>query len=424
MTLNEIIKVLNGKTSLNSDEIVKSIKIDSRLIETGDIFIAIKGNNYNGEDFIEEAIGRGAIACITESNLNDKCIIVDSTIDSLFCLGNYIRNMYNIPLIAITGSNGKTTTKELLYDVLSIKYKVLKNDESKNNIIGVSNTLFKLDNSYDIILMEFGTNHIGEISKLRDMCNPNLALITNIGTNHIGYFKNKKNIFKEKISIIEDKKDLIVNGDDKYLNRLKCYKCGIGKNNNLKAYNIKTYIDHITFNIYLDKEYEVVFNNPGIHFVNNILLVIEVGLRYNVDILDIIKCISEYKLIHMRMNLEYINDNILINDCYNSSYESVVAGINYLMNIKEEKLLLIGDILELGRYSKYIHKKINKQIKKLNNYKVITVGKYSKYIDGRHYNNVDELIKYNNIYCKYIYVKGSRKINLDKYIEYIKKKEH
>ena len=426
MTLNEVIKVICGKTNLNSNELINDIKTDTRIINEGDIFIAIKGKNYDGHDFRDEAIKKGAKACIVEYGNNDKCIYVDSTIESLFLLGNYIRNKYNIPLIAITGSNGKTTTKDLLYHVLSSKYNVLKNDGSKNNIIGVSNTLFKLNDSYDIVVMELGTNHLGEISYLSKMCNPTLGLITNIGSSHLEYFKTRKNIFKEKTTIIDGmyNKKLIVNGDDKYLKKLKCYKCGIKKNNNLKAYNIESYIDHIEFNIYLDKEYKIVFNNPGEHFVNNILLVIETCLDYNIDINDIISNINSFSLTNMRMNIIRIGSNVIINDCYNSSLESICAGINYLKNINQDKLLIIGDILELGKYSKKIHKKINKKLKKLNNKKILTVGKYSKYITGINFSNVEELINYlenNKINNTYIYIKGSRRMNLDKVVEYLTK---
>jgi len=426
MTLNELIKVINGISNINSDELIKEIKTDTRKIKEGDIFIALKGKNYNGEDFIDEAIKKGAIACVVQKSINDKCIEVKDTIETLFLLGNYIRKQYNIPLIAITGSNGKTTTKDLLSYVLSSKYNVLKNDGSKNNIIGVSDTLFKLNKDYEFIVMELGTNHLGEINYLSKMCEPNLGIITNIGSSHLEYFKTRRNIFKEKISVINGMNsiNLIVNGDDKYLKKIKCFKCGLNNSNNLKAYNIKEYIDHTTFNIYLDKEYKVVFNNPGIHFIIDILLVIKCALDYKIDIKTIIERISSFKLTNKRMNIINIKDNIIINDCYNSSYESFNAGINYLKQIKNKKILIIGDILELGIYSKKIHKKLNKKIKNLNNKEVYTVGKYSKYIKGIHFNDVDEFIEYikeKEISESYIYVKGSRKINLDKFIDFILK---
>lgn len=427
MTLNEFIKVIKGISSINSEDLIKEIKTDTRKINKGDIFIALRGKNYNGEDFIDEALRKGAIACVVENSINDKCIEVKDTIKSLFLLGNYIRNKYHIPLIAITGSNGKTTTKDLLSYILSSKYNVLKNEGSKNNIIGVSDTLFKLNETHEIIVMELGTNHLGEISYLSKMCNPNLGIITNIGSSHLEYFKKRINIFKEKISIVDgmNNKKLIVNGDDKYLKKLNYFKCGINKNNNLRAYNIKEYIDYIEFNIYLDKEYKIVFNNPGIHFINDILLAIKVSLDYKIDIETIIDRINNFKLTNKRMNIIKLKNNILINDCYNASLESVKGGINYLKKIESKKVLIIGDILELGKHSKKIHKKINKEVRKIKNKEVLTVGKYSKYIKGINFNDVDELIEYiklNNISNSYIYVKGSRRMNLDKVVDYIQKR--
>ena len=208
MYLSEIIKIVDGKSSINEDIKINGIKTDTRKICEGDIFIALKGPKYDGHDYVLDAFSNGAIACITEKSINEKCIIVDDTYKSLYKIGKYIKEKYNIPLIAITGSNGKTTTKELLYHILSSKYKVLKNDSNKNNIIGVSETLFKLDETYELIIMELGTNHMGEIDVLSRMCNPDLSIITNIGTSHIGNFKSRKNIFKEKYSVVNGMKNI------------------------------------------------------------------------------------------------------------------------------------------------------------------------------------------------------------------------
>lgn len=422
MTLGEIKKIINGECSVNNNQKIRKIKTDSRIIKKGDLFIALKGKKYDGNDYIEDAIKKGAY-CITNKE-NKNCIKVNDTRDALYKLSNYIRNKYDMPLIAITGSNGKTTTKELIYHILSSKYNVLKNDKSENNIYGVSNTLFKLNEKHNLIVMELGSNHMGEINELSNMCNPTLGVITNIGSSHLEYFKTRKNIFKEKYSVISGMKDinLIVNGDDKYLKRLNCYKCGINYNNDLIAYNIYESFEFISFSIYLDKEYKVLFNNPGKHFINDILLAIKVCLNFNIDIKTIIEKIKDFKLSDKRMNLIKTGSNYIINDCYNSSYESLCAGIEILKNIHENKILIIGDILELGKYSKKIHKKINKKISELDNYIVYTVGNFSKYINGLNFKDSEELIeylKYENINNSYIYVKGSRRMYLEKVVEYL-----
>lgn len=426
MTLNELIKVINGYSNINSEEVINRIKTDSRNINKRDIFIALKGNKYDGHSYIDEAINNGAIACIVEEKINNKCIKVENTKESLALIGNYIRKQNNIPVIAITGSNGKTTTKELIVHILKSKYNVLYNKDNENNIIGVSNVLFNLNKNHDIVVVELGSNHIGEISILSKMCNPTTSIITNIGSSHLEYFKTKKNIFKEKLSIIDgmNNTQVIVNGDDKYLEKLNYCKCGLNKNNDLTAYNIYEDLEYISFNIFVDKEYNVIFNNPGKHFINDILLAIKVCLDYGIDINTIVERIGSYKLIDKRMNVIKLKNNVLINDCYNSSFESLKAGINYMKKISNNKIFIIGDMLELGKYSKGIHKKVNGLLKNIDNKEVYTIGKHSKNIKGVNFNDVDEFInylkkkKFNN---NYIYIKGSRKINLDKVVEYIKK---
>ena len=419
MTVSEILNSLGVESSDN--RLINSIKIDSRKIEKNDIFIAIRGKNYDGNDYIDEALIKGAILCITELE-HAYSIKVDSTIDALYKIGKYIKEKYNIPLIAITGSNGKTTTKEILSTIFSTKYKVLKNISNHNNIIGITETLFKLDNSYDLIVMELGSNNIGEISYLSKLCSPDLSIITNIGTSHLEYFKTQKAIFKEKYSIIDGMKipRLIVNGDSKYLSKLKKYKCGIKKYNDLHAYNINLYDDYLTFNIFIDKEYIIKLNTPCKHFINDALLAIKASLDYGIKIDIIIDCLNNFKFLDKRFQIEKYNNITIINDCYNSSYESIMGGINYLKRLKGKKLLIIGDILELGKYSKMIHKKINFKLKFIHNKDIITIGKYSKYIKGKHYDNSKQVLDNLNINnYNYIYIKGSRKMNLDIIYEYI-----
>lgn len=418
MTIGEIINTLGIESSDNRT--FNSIKTDTRKLEKNDIFIAIKGKNYDGNDFLDEALSKGAIMCISEVE-HENSIKVENTIDSLFRIGKYIKNKYNIPLIAITGSSGKTTTKEMLYHILSSKYKVLKNEGNNNNIFGVTETLFKLNDSYNMIVMELGSNKIGEISYLSKLCNPDLSIITNIGTSHLEYFKNRKEIFKEKYSIIDGMSipKLIVNGDSKYLRDLKKYKCGLRLYNDLFAYNISLYDDYLTFNIFLDKEYLVKLNTPCKHFINDALLAIKASLDYDIDISTIIDRLKSFNMLEKRFKIEKIKGITIINDCYNSSYESVVGGINYLKRLKGKKLLILGDILELGKYSKLIHKKINLRLKLLRNKDTITIGKYSKYIKGKHYDSSKEVNNIDISNYDYIYIKGSRRVNLDRIYEYI-----
>lgn len=427
MYLDELVNIIGGKTKLSINNKIHKISIDTRNLKKNDVFIALKGKKYDGHNFIEEARKKGCIACIVDNDIDDeKCIKVNNTYDTLFDIGNYIRNKHSIPLIAITGSNGKTTTKELLVHILKAKYNILYNKYNNNNLIGIFNTLINLNKKHDIIVMELGSNHLGEISVLSKLCNPNVGIITNIGSSHLKYFKTRKNIFKEKLSVLDGmkQKKLIINGDDKYLKKLDFFKCGTKENNDLIAYNIEEKISSISFYIKLDKEYKINFNNPGKHFVTDILLVIKICLEYNISIKTIIKRISSFKNINNRMNILKIKNNTIVDDTYNASLESIKAGINYMKKIPDNKVFIIGEILELGKYKKNIHKKINNDLKNINNKEVYTVGNIKKYIDGKNFKDVNCLIEYlnnNKINNKYIYIKGSRKVKLDRIVEYLKK---
>ena len=426
MDLNNIISIVNGKC-INSfkNNKIHNIITDSRKIKKHDLFIALKGNKYNGHDYINNIKCSGIIIDENTDIITDIPVIkVDSTIDSLFLLGKYFRNLYNIPLIGITGSNGKTTTKELISYILESKYNVLKNKDNHNNLIGVSETLFRLNKKTDIVVMEMGMNHSGEISKLSCMCMPNTGVITNIGSSHIGLLKSKRNIYKAKLEIKDGLSgSLIVNGDDKYLKKIKnSFKCGRGYYNDLIAYNIYSNNELLEFSIFLDKEYRIIFNNPGIHFISDIMVSIKVCLMYDIDINTIIDRINSFKMVDNRMNIKHYKNITIINDSYNANYESMVGGLNYLKNITNDKIIILGDMLELGKHSFKYHYKLNFILNKIDNKTVLTVGKYSKYIKGIHFNNNKELISYlstidlNN---KYIYLKGSHGMHLEEVKDYL-----
>lgn len=398
MKLSEINNTLKGK--INKDASFNKIKMNSKDITTNDVFLAInKGHNY-----IDEAINNGAVGIISEYDLDYPSIKVDNSILALGKIANYIRNLYDIPLIAITGSVGKTTTKELIYSVLSKKYKVLKSEKNKNNNIGCPLTLLNLDETYDIIVLEFGMNHFNEISYLSKICNPDYAIITNIGTAHIGNLGSKKNILKAKLEILDgmSNKNIIVNNKDRYLKKIR---------NAIK-------VDEKRLNVIYKNENEfiidnVIFNYKYKHILPDIFIAIKVGLLFDINLKLISEAISEFEPIDGRLNI--INREYkIIDDSYNSSYESLIEGLKSLDN--NFKYIVLADMLELGKFSIKYHKKVNKYLKKIKNKKVLLIGNYTKYIDGIHFENLDELIlflKSNINKGDTVYIKGSRKFNLD-----------
>ena len=409
MYLKDIFKLIGG--NLYSDVKVNKIKTNSKEISEGDLFIAIN----SGHDYIIDAINNGASAIISEKDFNYDIpkIIVNSTIESLGKIAKYIRSSYNIPLIAITGSVGKTTTKELIYSILSEKYKVLKSLKNQNNHIGLPLTLFNLDSTYDVIVVELGMNHFNEISYLSQICKPDYAIITNIGSAHIGNLGSKKNILKAKLEILDglNNRYLIVNKNDKYLKKLKYPNIIKVNDKTLKVKNLNIG-KNVTFDI---DDVHFIFNSYS-HLLDNVFIAIKIGLMFDIDLKTISEVIKKYQNIEGRLNI-IKNKYTIIDDSYNSSFESLIGGLKQLENKDEFKIIVLGDMLELGKYSNKYHKKINKYLKKINNKQVLLIGKYTKVIKGKHFNDIDKLsdylkqnIKYNDI----IYIKGSHAMNLDK----------
>ena len=395
MLLSEIFTLIGKKC--DKDKVVNKISIDSRSIEQDDVFICIN----SGYKYIDDAINRRASLIITEKKYNYdtdiKIEIVDDTIKVLGLIARYIRSKFNKPVIAITGSNGKTTTKELLYHILGSKYNVLKNEGSLNNHIGVPSTILGLNDKYDFLVLELGTNHPGEIAYLTDIVNPTVAIITNIGSSHIGNFKSLYNIYKEKISIKKDDTILFINGEDKYLNKCK---------------GIKVYCN----------DYNYIPKIP--YYKMNYYLVFKVCEYFNMDIKDIVFYADSFKINNSRMDYYNYGNITLIDDTYNASYESIVEGINSL-DKKRRKVIILGDMLELGKYNEYLHLKLSNEIKKINNHFLITIGENTKMISSDyHFDNMDNLLNYlekitflsNDI----IYVKGAHVMKMYKVVNKLK----
>lgn len=427
MFISEIIKCVNGITNIKyKDFKIKNIVIDSRKVNKGDVFISLKGKNKNGNDYIEDALKRKAKCIITDEDINIDNILVikvNNSYDSLLEIGKYYREKYSINVIGITGSIGKTTTKELISNILEIKYNVLKNEKSFNNHIGVPLTLFNLNEKNNFLIMELGMNHKNEISMLSKLISPDIGIITNISSSHIGNLGSIKNILKSKLEILDGMKNkrLIVNGKNKYLNKLKYKNINKVGSQELIPFSIKSELNKTSFKVRINNEVEEFnINGPYKHLISNFLIAIKVGLIYDINIEDIKKTINNFKPIDNR--LEIIREsNVIINDSYNSSYESLMGIVDIIKDYKN-KVFILGDILELGKYSKKIHKTINKDLKQIKDLEIITIGKDSKYIKGKHFNEKEDLINYikNKKYKnKLILVKGSRRMELDSVIKYL-----
>lgn len=421
MTIKELVKLIDGtflNLPTNIDQKINSFKLDSRNILKNDAFICVN----SGYLYIKDAIKNGASVIITDKDIYTNTVIsiirVDDIKTVMLKIALYVRNKYKyIPLIMITGSVGKTTTKELLSHILDIKYNVLKNEGNKNNYIGICDTIYKLNNEYDFVILEVGMNHFGEIDEISSVLKPDYGIITNIGTSHIGNLGSVNNIMKAKLEITNGlKKDLIV----PYLDhRLRCIKyIDINRCEDIKISNVRVN-NKLCFNLkYQSSIYDIMFNIPNKLYLSNILVAFEMASYFNIPIESIVYGINSFESVYSRMNIINVGDYRIIDDTYNSSYESIKGVLDYMKNI-DNKIIILGSIKELGKYSMKIHKKVNKLLKGIDKDKILLVGEETKYIKGIHFIDNDDINVYLNKIDKTGYtilVKGSRFMHMEEIV--------
>lgn len=374
-----------------------NISTDSRKISQGDLFIPIIGEKFDGHDFINKAFESGASGCLTQKDISPvegKVIIkVEDTLKALRDVAAYYRQKFNIPFVGITGSVGKTSTKDMIASVLSRKFNVLKTEGNLNNEIGLPLTVLRLDNSHEAAVVEMGMSGFGEISRLASIARPDIAIITNIGISHIEKLGSRQNIFKAKMEILEGLSEgglVILNGDDKLLSGLKgllkfrTVFYGIEDGMDYKAENIRTRGEQGSgFEITVGSfEYKVHIPAPGIHNVYNALAAIAAGIELGIPMEEIIRGIAEFSPGKMRLNIISHNGMKIIDDAYNASPQSMEAAINVLMDLRGNKrtIAVLGDMLELGDWAYKAHFDVGKfAVRKGINY-IITVGENARNI--------------------------------------------
>lgn len=386
----EIVEATKGMlVSGNEEYDVKSFSQDSRQVTDG-MYIPLKGEKFDGHDFIESAFDNGATAIITSNNVSypDKIVIkVNDTLKALQDMASYLRQHRNFKVVAVTGSVGKTSTRDMIYSVVSKKYKTLKTEGNYNNNIGLPLTMLRYQDE-KVMILEMGMNHLEEITLLSKIASPDIAVITNVGTAHIGELGSRENILKAKLEIIDGMKQntpLIINGDNDMLENLSLdsidvYKVGCHDNNDLQAINIKTSIDQSSFDI---KELDTSFivPVPGEHFITNALIAIGVGKFLQIDVSLIKAGISEFELTKNRMDKVVLGNNIvLIDGTYNASEDSMKSSVDVLSKYSNRKIAILADMLELGEYSKQLHTNVGVYVADKGIDILICVGQESNYI--------------------------------------------
>lgn len=399
LSFNEILEAVNGRyLEYNGERKITYVETDTRKIKEGALFIALKGENFNGNRFADVALQNGASTVIIDEIAFDvektkglgNIIIVEDTRKALLDLAAYYRRKLDIKVVGITGSTGKTSTKDLVAAALSSKYKVFKTKGNFNNEVGVPLMIFSLDNSYDIAVLEMGMSNLGEIERLALAGKPDVAVITNVGMSHIENLKTRENILKAKMEIttgFNKENVLIVNGENDLLKTLsiedyEVIKIGADDDNyDIKAKNIKIGEDSVEFTV---DESSFLVDQLGYHSVLNGLLAIAVGRKLGLSDNEINKGFKNIEATSMRLDVKENNNNIIINDTYNASPDSMKAGIDVLMNLKKSyNIIIVGDMRELGDESYNAHKSVGEYAKEKGVDLLLTTGEYSKaYKDG------------------------------------------
>ncbi len=395
-TTEEIADVVGGELRGESDIIISDLTTDSRNGGSQSIFVAIKGERFDGNDFAEGFLENGAAVLVDrEVKVPGKkaAIIVEDTRKALCTLARNYRERFKIPVIGVTGSVGKTSTKDMIASVLSQGFNTLKNQGNFNNDIGLPLTVFNLTRQHEAAVLEMGMSNFGEISLLTSIAQPRIAVLTNIGTAHIGNLGSQQNILKAKLEILEKLEPggiVVLNADDKILYSLKgklphtMIYYGI---DNQKADVIATDIilgnDKSKFRVEISGSlYCFEVNEIGQHHIYNALAAVIIGMYFKMDVNDIIRGVSNFSTQGMRQKIEKIGGITLIEDCYNASATSMEAALKVLSQVggANRKIAVLGDILEQGRFAEREHRYVGECVAKFEINKLVTVGSDAKYI--------------------------------------------
>ena len=376
LTFEELLKYCNGKVIVDKGEkTFNTLSTDTRNIKNGNVFLALKGENFNGNKYVKEAFKKGATVAIVdevlfdENNIDGVVIKVNDGKRALLDIAKGYREKLGLKVVGITGSTGKTSTKDLVSAFLSGKYKVFKTKGNFNNEIGLPLMVLQLDSSIDVAVLEMGMSDFNEIHNLADCARPDIAMITNIGVSHIENLKTRENILKAKMEITDFfNKDnvLILNEEDDMLTTVsdkeyKIVKTGYNENYDYYANNIKLTKETTSFDLNCNgKSYRIELPMVGKHNVLNALLAIGASFELGLTVEEMIEGLKNMEATSMR--LEFIDgDGIeIINDCYNASPDSMKAALDVLSSRDGRKIAILGTMRELGDESSNSHKEVAK----------------------------------------------------------------
>jgi len=432
-------KLLSGDAKLR----MKGVSTDTRTLRPGALFVALKGKNFDGHKFVQIAVAKKARALLVSDKASlpkasIPVILVSDTLKAYCALARYHRERFSIPVIALTGSAGKTTTKELLAQVLSQRFRLLKNFQTENNEIGVAKTLLQLRKSHELAILEFGTNHFGEIERLTRMGQPTMVLLTNIGDSHLEFLKSRQGVFREKSGIFRYSsrlKDIFYNADDVWLKKIGSkYKnasattFSINKKSHYQARKIMLSGFLLSFSVGKENFCLKISSRDNIY---NALAAIAFGKRFHITSALIKRSLQQVKFPQGRQNVLKVNGRWIIDDTYNANPTSVASALRSLelFPAKGKKFFVFGDMRELGKASRRAHQAIGALSAGCGVDMLLTYGSWSKLtiseagkkgIPGCHCISYEEIVKHlvhQTLPGDVILIKGSRGMRMESVIE-------
>ena len=446
-TLKQIAQITGGEYIGPADMLntkINGITIDSRSLQPGELFVPIVGDRFDGHDFIPAAVEKGAAASLAHKGGEWNCpvIKVQSTDEAFRAMAGAYRARFDIPVIGVTGSVGKTTTKELIASVLSQRFDTLKNRGNLNNQTGVPLTLFRLTESHRAAVVEMGTNHHGEIAALSDIVRPTIGVITNIGESHIEYLGSRDGILREKCDVFKNIGEAgraIVNGDDDKLctlrgkmNNLTTY--GFGAENDIRAENVEDKgLEGSEFTaVYGGGSIRLTVPAPGKHMVMNAMCAMAVGLAVGMTEEEIAAGVAAYVPASGRMDIIKAKSITILSDAYNASPTSMKGSIDIACKGEGRSVLILGDMLELGEDAPDYHYQVGRHAAAAGARMLISIGSLSREINRgaleggvktMHFDSREELLgKIHEIIQPgdTVLVKASHSMGLESIAEYLK----